>query len=145
MAYPFPFCKNHFIHEYKSHLLSHKFCHFASLYGRVGVFMFCSMCINHFRHKGPRLEARPWSMAAFYKFKAAVSDLFFSLSGRAARKEARLCKIRRCRDLKERPRNTGEFCTGGGFFPLLRFLSFPGKKGNEERQEFCGKSPRVIL
>ena len=46
--------------------------------------------------------------------------------------------------LKERPRSTGEFCPGGGFFPLLRFLSFPGKKGNEERQEFCGKTPRVI-
>ena len=24
-------------------------------------------------------------------------------------------------------------------------LSSTGKKGNEERQEFCGKSPRVIL
>ena len=32
-----------------------------------------SMFIKHFWHKGPRLEARPQSMAAFYDFKAAVS------------------------------------------------------------------------
>ena len=31
--------------------------------------------------------------------------------------------------------------------PWRRFLSFAlfGKKGNEERQEFCGEAPRVIL
>ena len=36
-----------------------------------------SMFVNHFGHKGPRPEARPLSMAAFYNFKAAVSDLIF--------------------------------------------------------------------
>ena len=36
-----------------------------------------SMFVYHRAHKGPRLEARPWSMAAFYNFKAAVSDLIF--------------------------------------------------------------------
>ncbi len=34
------------------------------------------MFANHFGHKGPRPEARPLLMAAFYKFKAAVSDFF---------------------------------------------------------------------
>ncbi len=34
------------------------------------------MFANHFGHKGPRPEARPLLMAAFYDFKAAVSDFF---------------------------------------------------------------------
>ena len=38
------------------------------------MFALYSMLANHFGHKGPRLEARPWLMAAFYEFKAAVSD-----------------------------------------------------------------------
>ena len=38
------------------------------------MFILDSMFVNHFGHKGPRLEARPWLMAAFYNFKAAVSD-----------------------------------------------------------------------
>ena len=33
----------------------------------------CSMFVNRREHKGPRLVARPRSMAAFYKFKAAIS------------------------------------------------------------------------
>ena len=36
-----------------------------------------AMFINHFGHKGPRPIARPLLMAAFYEFKAAVSDLNF--------------------------------------------------------------------
>ena len=43
----------------------------------VAIAMPYSMFVNHFVHKGPRLEARPRLMAAFYKFKAAVSDLIF--------------------------------------------------------------------
>ena len=35
------------------------------------------MFVNHFGHKGPRPIARPLLMAAFYEFKAAVSDLNF--------------------------------------------------------------------
>ena len=45
------------------------------------------MFINHFVHKGPRPEARPWLMAAFYYFKAAVSD-FYSAAKSAARRPA---------------------------------------------------------
>ena len=45
-----------------------------------------SMFVNRRWHKGPRLEARPRSMAAFYEFKAAVSDLIFH---RAAKSGAR--------------------------------------------------------
>ena len=30
------------------------------------MFILDSMFVNHFGHKGPRLEARPWLMAAFY-------------------------------------------------------------------------------
>ena len=37
-------------------------------------YYFISMFVHHRAHKGPRLEARPWLMAAFYNFKAAVSD-----------------------------------------------------------------------
>ena len=29
-------------------------------------FLTRSMFVKHFEHKGPRLEARPWLMAAFY-------------------------------------------------------------------------------
>ena len=39
-----------------------------------------SMFVYHRAHKGPRLEARPRLMAAFYYFKAAVS--YFSESPR---------------------------------------------------------------
>ena len=49
-------------------------------------FLTRSMFVKRFEHKGPRLEARPWSMAAFYYFKAAVSDLIFH---RAAKSGAR--------------------------------------------------------
>ena len=35
-----------------------------------------AMFINHFGHKGPRPKARPLLMAAFYEFKAAVSNLY---------------------------------------------------------------------
>ena len=45
-----------------------------------------AMFVHHKAHKGPRLEARLWSMAAFYEFKAAVSDLIFH---RAAKSGAR--------------------------------------------------------
>ena len=41
------------------------------------LFTFYSMFVNHFVHKGPRPIARPLLMAAFYEFKAAVSNLFF--------------------------------------------------------------------
>ena len=61
-----------------------------------------SMIANRFRHKGPRLVARPLLMAAFYKFIGRCFRFDFSLSSQVRRKEARLCKIRRCRDLKER-------------------------------------------
>ena len=44
----------------------------------------CSMFVKYFEHKGPRLEARPWLMAAFYNFKAAVSA-FHSDAKRRAR------------------------------------------------------------
>ena len=41
-----------------------------------------SMFVKHRTHKGPRPEARPRSMAAFYYFKAAVSDLIFHYSAK---------------------------------------------------------------
>ena len=43
----------------------------------VAIAMLYSMFVKYFVHKGPRPEARPWLMAAFYNFKAAVSDLNF--------------------------------------------------------------------
>ena len=49
--------------------------HLSSLSVAIAMhYNFISMLVNHREHKGPRLEARPWSMAAFYNFKAAVSD-----------------------------------------------------------------------
>ena len=49
------------------------------------------------------------------------------------------------------PRNAGKFQSGGVFFLLFqkwdlfdRYLSSTGKKESRSRQEFCGKSPRVI-
>ena len=41
------------------------------------MFTFYAMFVNYLGHKGPRPKARPWLMAAFYNFKAAVSDLNF--------------------------------------------------------------------
>ena len=43
----------------------------------VAIAMPYSMFVNRFGHKGPRPIARPWLMAAFYYFKAAVSYLIF--------------------------------------------------------------------
>ncbi len=52
------------------------FSSFSSFGEKISNVMFTpdSMFVRHFGHKGPRLEARPWLMAAFYNFKAAVSD-----------------------------------------------------------------------
>ena len=50
-------------------------------------FTLYAMFVNHFGHKGPRPEVRPLLMAAFYEFKAAVSD-FYSAAKSAARKPA---------------------------------------------------------
>ena len=44
-----------------------------------------AMFVNRFGHKGPRLEARPRLMAAFYEFKAAVSDSHSDAQRRARR------------------------------------------------------------
>ena len=41
------------------------------------------MFANRFGHKGPRLEARTRLMAAFYDFKAAVSDFHSDAQSRA--------------------------------------------------------------
>ena len=51
------------------------------------LFTFYSMFVNHFVHKGPRPIARPLLMAAFYEFKAAVSD-FYSAAKSSARRPA---------------------------------------------------------
>ena len=59
-----------------------------------------SMFVNHFGHKGPRPEARPLLMAAFYELKGRCFR--FLLSCQVCRKEARLFEIFRYRDLKER-------------------------------------------
>ena len=66
----------------------------------VTMFMSDAMFINHFGHKGPRLEARPWLMAAFYKFIGRC--FLFPLSRPAPCKGARLFEIFRCRALKAR-------------------------------------------
>ena len=51
------------------------------------MFTFYAMFVNYLGHKGPRPKARPWLMAAFYYFKAAVSD-FYSAAKSTARRPA---------------------------------------------------------
>ena len=64
------------------------------------MFVFYAMFVNHFGHKGPRLEARPLLMAAFYELKGRCFR--FLLRRQVCRKEARLFEIFCCRDPKER-------------------------------------------
>ena len=60
------------------------------------------MFVNRFWHKDPRLEARPWSMAAFYYFKAAVSDLIFHSAAKSGARRPACAKFAGAANLKER-------------------------------------------
>ena len=61
-----------------------------------------SMFVKYFGHKGPRLEARPWLMAAFYEFKAAVSDLNFHNETESGARKPACAKFAGAATLKER-------------------------------------------